>query len=93
MTEKDLNYNTKERDINLASIIEQLINQNNELSYIKALKSSISSNQNLFTSSGSEQEYYNKFLKYKSDNKLENEFLKLSVSQAYFHFAKVTSTM
>ncbi|MDD4113275.1 MAG: HlyD family efflux transporter periplasmic adaptor subunit [Herbinix sp.] len=73
IAEKDLNYNNKERDINVVSINEQLVNHNNELSYIKALKSSISSNKNLFTSSGSEQEYYNKYLKYQSDYQTLNQ--------------------
>jgi HlyD family secretion protein len=67
MAENDLDYNTKERDITLRSINEQLENHNNELTYIKTLKSSIKSNKNLFSSKGIEQEYYSKYLKYQSD--------------------------
>lgn len=73
MAENDLVYNTKERDINLTSTNEQIDNHIKELTHIKTLKSSISSNKNLFTSSGSEQEYYNKYLKYQSDYKTLNQ--------------------
>ena len=67
MAENDLNYNNKERDIILSSTNEQLINSNKELASIKTLKKSISQNKNLFTSSASELDYYNKYLKYQSD--------------------------
>ncbi|HHX55903.1 MAG TPA: HlyD family efflux transporter periplasmic adaptor subunit [Clostridiales bacterium] len=67
MAENDLDYNTKERDINLRSINEQLENHNNELTYIKTLKSSINRDKSQFSSKGIEQEYYSKYLKYQSD--------------------------
>ena len=73
MAKNDLDYNTKERDINLISINEQLDNHNNELTHVKTLKSSISSNKNLFAASASEQEYYNKYLKYQSDYQTLNQ--------------------
>jgi len=67
MAENDFDYSTKERDINLNSINEQLTNYNRELVNVKTLKSSINQNKNLFTSSASELDYYNKYLKYQSD--------------------------
>ena len=67
MAENDFDYSTKERDINLNSINEQLANYNRELVNVKTLKSSINQNKNLFTSSASELDYYNKYLKYQSD--------------------------
>lgn len=67
IAEKDFNYSVKESDINLKSIKEQLVDQNNELSLLKRLKSSINSNKNQFSTSVSEQFYYNKYLKFHSD--------------------------
>lgn len=73
LTENDLNYSTKERDMNLASVAEQLDLLNNKLQHIQTLKSAINQNKNLFSSSGEEQEYYNKYLKYKSDYSTLNQ--------------------
>jgi HlyD family secretion protein len=59
--------------MNLTSVMDQLEKLNDQLSYTKMLKSSINSNKNLFSSSGKEQEYYNKFLKYQSDYETLNQ--------------------
>lgn len=73
LAESDINFNTKDREMNLTSVTEQLEKLNDKLSYSKTLKSSINSNKNLFSSSGEEQEYYNKFLKYQSDYETLNQ--------------------
>lgn len=73
MAEKDIVYNTKERDINLRSINEQIHSNNNELTNVKTLKASINQNKNLFTSSASELDYHNKYLKYQSDYQTLNQ--------------------
>ena len=73
LAEKDLNYTTKERNINLTSINEQIVSFSNDLTYVKKLKASINLAKNQFTSSSDEINYYNKYLKYQSDYETLNQ--------------------
>ena len=62
-----------ERNINLTSINEQIVNLNNDLTCVKKLKASINLAKNQFTSSSDETNYYNKYLKYLSDYETLNQ--------------------
>lgn len=73
LAEKDLNYTSKERNINLTSINEQIVNLKNDLNCVKKLKASISLAKNEFTSSSDETNYSNKYLKYLSDYETLNQ--------------------
>lgn len=69
LAESDATYTAKERQINLTSINDQLEDLNSRLEYTQRLQEAINKNKNLFSKSGKELEYYNRFLKYQSDYK------------------------
>jgi HlyD family secretion protein len=65
--ENDYYYSNTEREMNLTSVTDQLKLLNEKFKYTQTLKTAINKNRNLFTASREDQEYYTKFLKYKSD--------------------------
>lgn len=67
LMQNNVSYSDKERELNLSSISDQLNLSIENLTYTKALKNAINQNKNLFSNTGIEQVYYNRFLKYKSD--------------------------
>lgn len=67
LMQNNVSYSDKERELNLSSISDQLNLSIENLTYSKALKNAINQNKNLFSNTGNEQVYYNRFLKYKSD--------------------------
>ncbi|MDF2484723.1 MAG: hypothetical protein K0R46_891 [Herbinix sp.] len=69
LMENDLNYSDKERQLNLDSVEEQLIELNTKRENMEKLKQAIIENKNQFSNSGDEKEYYNLYLKYQSDYK------------------------
>lgn len=64
---KDYSYSDKEREMNLGSTSEQLQVLQEKLKYTELLRSAINKGKNLFSKSGEELEYYNRYLKYVSD--------------------------
>lgn len=65
--EKDYSYSDKEREMNLGSTTKQLQVLQEKLKYTELLRSAINKGKNLFSKSGEELEYYNRYLKYVSD--------------------------
>lgn len=71
--EKENNYNTQEYNLNLESVNKQLDKLKKDIKYTEILKSAINSNKNLFSNTGTDQEYYSKYLKYQSDYNILNK--------------------
>ncbi len=67
LAKNDYSYSEKERELNLASVIEQLRSLNQKLSYAKELKEAINTGKSSFANKGEQKEYYHKFMKYQSD--------------------------
>lgn len=66
-------YKEQEYGFNLETINKQLQELNQNIKYTETLKASIKSNNNLFLNTGSEGEYYNKYLKYQRDYTILNK--------------------
>ncbi len=76
LAESDVTYTAQERQINLSSIKDQLIDLNSKLKNTQRLKEATEKNHNLFSKKTDDQEYYNKFLKYQSDYKsIEQKYM------------------
>lgn len=69
ITKKEYIYSDEERELNLNSVTEQLNISQEKLSNMETLKESINWSKNLFSKTDEELEYYNLYLKYKSDYK------------------------
>ncbi|MDD3174778.1 MAG: biotin/lipoyl-binding protein [Herbinix sp.] len=67
LMDNDYTYRGKERELNLASVTEQLATLDTQLTNTKLLKNAVNTNKNLFVDAGSEKEYYDLFVKYQSD--------------------------
>lgn len=67
MSEKNTNYDTKTRELNLDAVTKQYQSQNEKLNYLNRLKEAINKNTNGFKNQGKEKEYYNLYEKYQSD--------------------------
>lgn len=73
LSENEVDYNVKERDMSLDTVTDQLVKLSGEFNNTKKLKSAIISNKNLYTTSSEELEYYHKYLKYQSDYEILNQ--------------------
>ncbi len=73
LSENEVDYNVKEREMSLDTVTDQLVKLSGEFNNTKKLKSAIISNKNLFTTSSEELEYYHKYLKYQSDYEILNQ--------------------
>ena len=67
MAENDYSYTEKERVLNMSSISQQLNILNRKLTNTEMLKRAVNNGKNVFSDTTDKKEYYNLFLKYKSD--------------------------